>query len=367
MATSTRRIVVAHSGGLDTTIAIPWLAEQHDAEVVAVTLDLGQGSELTDIREAALAAGAVRAHVIDAREEFLAKYVLPALQAGALCDGRDPLSAALGRAIVAARLVDMAHMEGATAIAHGPGLEASVRGVDPSLTVIVPAVLSSMSRTDKLAYARARHIPVIEAAESMETTDANVWGRSVETAGGTDGSRVSQNSGYVLTRSTPDCPDEPAFLELEFQAGVPVSANGIEMPMLEMIESLEIIAGAHGVGRIEGLESGTDGSASYFKHEAPAAVVLQAAHATLERLVIPSDLDRIKRELARVYRALVHEGRWSSPTREAIDAFVRTIQPRVSGSVRLKLFKGECSILDSRASSPDVANRFEPAAEGLAP
>ena len=372
MTKSTTRIVLAHSGGLDTSIAIPWLAERHDAEVVAVTLDLGQDSELTEIREAALAAGAVRAHVIDACGEFVERYALVALQAGALYDGCDPLSTALGRAIVAARLVDVARMEGATAIAYGPGLDASVRALDPSLTVIVPTTLWELSHADKLAYARARNVHVVTAAEGSAAASANVWGRYVGTFA--SGAAAAQDIGYVLTRSALDCPDEPAYLDIEFEAGVPVRANAIEMTLLEMMESLEIIAGAHGVGRIERLESDAAGDTlSRVVFEAPAAVVLHTAHRALERLVIPADLDRVKRGLARTYADLVHQGRWSSLTREAIDAFVRTTQPRVTGLVRLKLFKGECRVLESRSphavdldsSRSTVADQFEPAAEGL--
>ena len=371
MTKSTTRIVLAQSGGLDSSIAIPWLAERHDAEVVAVTLDLGQDSELTEIREAALAAGAVRAHVIDACGEFVERYALVALQAGALYDGCDPLSAALGRAIVAARLVDVARMEGATAIAYGPGLDASVRALDPSLTVIVPTTLWELSHADKLAYARARNVHVVTAAEGSAAASANVWGRYVGTfAPGA----AAQDIGYVLTRSALDCPDEPAYLDIEFEAGVPVRANAIELTLLEMMESLEIIAGAHGVGRMERLETGAAGDTlSRVVFEAPAAVVLHAAHRALERLVIPADLDRVKGGLARTYADLVHQGRWSSLGREAIDAFVRTTQPRVTGSVRLKLFKGECRVLEVRSphavdldsSRSTVADQFEPAAEGL--
>ena len=365
------RIVLAHCGGLDTSIAIPWLTERHDTEVVAVTVDLGQDSELTEIRETALAAGAVRAHVIEASGQFIERFALPALQAGALYAGCDPMAGHLGRAVVAARLIDVARMEKATAVAYGPGLEPWVHALAPSLTVIVPARLWGLSRADKLAYARAHNVHIVDPTEAFAAAKANIWGRSA----GIEPGAVSPapDSGYVLTRPAHDCPDEAAYLDIEFEAGVPVRANAIEMTLLEMIESLEIIAGAHGVGRIERIESRADGTRSHVACEAPAAVVLYAAHRALERLVIPSDLDRIKSELAVDYAELVHGGRWFSPTREAIDAFVRTIQPRVTGSVRLKLFKGECRVLEIRSphaldvdrSQQHAANQFEPAAEGL--
>ena len=362
------RIVLAHSGGLDTSIAIPWLVERHGAEVVTLTLDLGQDGELTEIREAALAAGAVRAHVIDASAELVDRYAMPAMQAGALLDGCDPLAAALGRAIVAARLVDVARMERASAIAYGPSLEASVRALDASIPVIMPAVLWEMSLADKIAYGRSRNVHVASTEETA-AAEANVWGRSV----GRIASGASPETGYVLTRSAGDCPDEPAFLDIDFAAGLPVRVNAIEMPLLEMIESLEIIAGAHGVGRIERFETAANGVATRFPVEAPAAVVLHASHRALEAVVIPTDLERLKGDLARVYADLVHHGRWASQTREAIDAFVRTIQPRVSGSVRMKLFKGECEVLEVRSQhvgeddtvDSDEMTDFVPAPEGL--
>jgi argininosuccinate synthase len=369
MTKAKTRIVLAHSGGLDTSIAIPWLSERHAAEVVTVTLDLGQDSELTEIREAALAAGAVRAHVIDASAELVDRYAMPALQAGALHDGCDPLAAALGRAIVAARLVDVAMMERASAIAYGPGLEASVHALGSSLPVITPSILWEMSRADKLAYARARNVHLSSSTDETSAAKTNVWGRSVRR---TDGA-TSSDAAYTLTRSARDCPDEPASLDIDFTEGLPVRVNAIEMPLIEMIESLEIIAGAHGVGRLERVESGADGVATRLSAEAPAAIVLHASHGALERVVTPPDLERLKGDLARVYADLVHQGRWASPTREAIDAFVRTIQPRVTGSVRLKLFKGECEVLEVRSphaiaadiAEADAGGRFEPAPEGL--
>jgi argininosuccinate synthase len=327
-----RRILLAHSGGLQTSAAIPWLAERYQAEVVVLTLDLGQGQELTAVRERALAAGAVRAHVIDAREEFVRDYILPALQAGAFADAPRPLAPALGRALIATRAVQIAQMESASAIACGPGLEAAVRALEPSRQVIVTAV------------------PDVRAAGL--NVDVNLWGRSVHRADMDDTWLEVPESLYTLTRAPRDCPDEPAYLQIDFESGIPLRANGIEMPMLELIESLEIIGGAHGVGRIELVESdGTDkrDDKCRIAQEGPAGLLLQKAYSALERLVVARDLDRVKRYLGRAYADLVHDGRWSSPTREAIDAFVRTVQPRVTGSVRLKLFKGHCRVVGRRS------------------
>jgi argininosuccinate synthase len=349
------RIVLAYSGGLDTSAAIAWLAEQYSAEVIAVTLDLGQGRELTDVRERALAVGAARAHVLDVRDEFANDYILPALQAGALYEDRYPLATALSRPLIARKLVDVARMEGASVIAHGCNgkandelrLELGVRALDPSMTVLAPARIWGMTRDQLVAYARERRIPI--PADSPYTVDTNLWGRSIERGVLEDPWQESPEDIYALTRSPRDCPDEPAYVEVEFEQGVPLRANGVEMPLVELIESVETIAGAHGVGRIDMVENAAAGGKSREIYEAPAAVVLHTAHGELEKLVVPRDLERLGHDLGRAYADLAYNGRWFSPTREAIDAFMRTIQPRVTGAVRLKLFKGDCRVVGRRS------------------
>ena len=351
------RIVLAYSGGLDTSIAVAWLAEKYAAEVIAVTLDLGQGRELTDVRERALAVGAVRAHVLDVREEFARDYILPALQAGALYEDRYPLATALGRPLIARKLVDVARMDGATIVAHGCNgkandelrLELGVRALDPSLTVLAPARSWGMSRAEELEYAKARRIPIPSTIDSPYTVDTNLWGRSIERGVLEDPWQESPEDIYALTRSPQTCPNEPAYVEVEFERGVPVRANGIEMPLIELIESVETIAGAHGVARIDMVENAASGVKSREIYEAPAAVVLHTAHSELEKLVIPRDLERLAHDMGRAYADLAYNGRWFSPTREAIDAFMATIQPRVTGAVRLKLFKGDCRVVGRRS------------------
>ena len=346
------RIVLGYSGGLDTSIAIPWLAERYQAEVIAVTVDLGQGRELTDLRERALALGATRAHVLDARDEFAREYILPSLQAGALYEDRYPLATALARPLIAKKLVEVARLEGATAIAHGCAirgndqvrLEIAARALDPSITVIAPAREWGMTRAQEIEYARARHIQ-IPSDRSPYSTDANLWGRSIARGVLEDPSKEPPDDIYLLTRAPQQCPDEPAYIEIEFEAGVPLRANGIEMPLVELIESIETIAGAHGVGRIDMVENPLVGTKSREIYEAPTAVVLHMAHAELETLVVPRDLARLSRELSRTYADLAYNGLWFSPTREAIDGFVARVQQRVTGSVRMKLFKGACRVV----------------------
>lgn len=352
-----RRIALAYSGGLDTSVAIPWLAEKYDAEIIAVTIDLGQGHELSNVRERALAIGAVRAHVVDAREEFAREYILPALQAGAVYEDHYPLATALGRPLIARHLVEIARMEGATAIAHGctgkdndqVGLDVSARALEPGIQVIAPARMWGMTRTDEIEYARARHIQVPVTLASPYSTDSNLWGRSIECGVLEDPWQEPPDEIYTLTRAPRDCPDEPAYLDIEFDAGVPVRTNGIEMPLLELFESLETIAGSHGVGRIDMIENRLVGIKSREVYEAPAAVVLHAAHLELENLVMARDLQRIKHDMGRLYADAVYNGLWFSQTREAIDAFVRAIQPRVTGAVRLKLFKGHCRVVGRKS------------------
>ncbi|MEP6918476.1 MAG: argininosuccinate synthase, partial [Acidobacteriota bacterium] len=217
------------------------------------------------------------------------------------------------------------------------------------ITVIAPARIWGMTRPDEIEYARARSIPVPVTLASPYSTDSNLWGRSIECGMLEDPWLEPPEEIYTLTRPAQECPDEPAYLDLEFEAGVPVRTNGIEMPLLELIESLETIAGAHGVGRIDMVENRLVGIKSREIYEAPAAVVLHAAHAELQKIVIARDLQRLAHDMSRVYADLVYNGLWYSQTREAIDAFVRSIQQRVTGTVRLKLFKGDCRVVGRKS------------------
>ena len=347
------RIVLAYSGGLDTSVAIPWLAEKYGAEVVAVTMDLGQGKELDDVRERALAIGAVRAHVIDLREEFARDFILPALQAGAIYEGRYPLATALGRPLISKHLVEIARIEGATAIAHGctgkgndqVRMDVSARALEPSIKVIAPARMWGLTRPEEIEYARQRGIPVPATVDSPYSTDSNLWGRSIECGCLEDPWQEPPEEIYVLTKSPQESPETPAYVELEFERGVPVGINGVSMSLVELIQSLETIAGAHGVGRIDMVENRLVGIKSREIYEAPAAVALHAAHRELQKFVTPRDLERLTAELAVKYADLVYNGLWYTPTREAIDALVAKVQEKVTGVIRLKFYKGDCRVV----------------------
>lgn len=352
-----KRIVLAYSGGLDTSVAVHWLADKYDAEVVAVTVDLGQGKELDNIRERAMAVGAVRAHVVDVREEFAQQYILPALQAGAIYENQYPLATALGRPLITKKLVEIARIEDAEAIAHGctgkgndqVRMDVSARALNPEIVVIAPAREWGMTRPDEIEYARANGIPVPASVDNPYSTDVNLWGRSIECGVLEDPWTEPPEDIYALTRSPTDAPDVPAYVEIEFEAGVPTKVNGVAMPLTELIHSLETIAGAHGVGRLDMVENRLIGIKSREIYEAPAAVVLHAAHRELEAMVIPRDLERLKHDLGRTYADLVYNGLWFTPTRDAIDAFVAKVQERVTGTTRVKLFKGACRVVGRRS------------------
>ena len=353
------RIVLAYSGGLDTSVAVRWLADRYDAEIVTVTMDLGQGKELDDVRERALAVGAVRAHVVDVREEFAREYVLPALQAGAVYEDRYPLATALGRPLIAARLVEIAQFENAGIIAHGctgkgndqVRIDVSARALAPAIRVVAPAREWGMTRPDEIEYARAHGIPIPASVDNPYSTDANLWGRSIECGVLEDPWTEPPEEIYALTRAPTACPDVPAYVEVEFEAGVPTKVNGVAMPLGELINSLDTIAGAHGVGRIDMLENRLVGIKSREIYEAPAATVLHTAHRELEALVIPRDLERLKHDMGRTYADLVYNGLWFTPAREAIDAFVAKVQERVNGTARLKLYRGDCRIVGRRSAN----------------
>ena len=353
-----KRIILAYSGGLDTSVAIPWLKETYGAEIIAVTLDLGQGHELNQIRERAMATGAIRCHVLDVREEFARDYILPALQADALYEERYPLATALSRPLIAKKLVDIAHMENATAIAHGctgkgndqVRIDVSARAIDPAINVIAPARDWGMTRPEEIAYARARNVSVPTTIASPYSTDQNLWGRSIECGVLEDPWNEPPDDIYTLTKAPADAPAVPAYVEIEWQAGVPTSVNGVEMPLVELIDSLETIAGVHGVGRIDMVENRLVGIKSREIYEAPAGLLLHQAHRELEGLVTPRDLQRLKQRLSQEYADIVYNGLWCSPTRAAIDAFVQNIQPRVTGTTRLKLYKGDCRVVGRKSA-----------------
>lgn len=342
------RIVLAYSGSLDTSVAIPWLSERYRAEVIAVTLDLGQGQELESVRDRALATGALRAHVLDVREEFARDYVLRALKADAVDANGHPMAAALSRPLIASKLIEIAGIEQASAVAHGgtsldhdqERLDVAAHALNPAMPVFAPTRDWGMTRSDVLSYAQSRHLALPADADRPYTIDANLWGRSIAS----DGTANPRSEDLcVLTKAPADCPDEPAAIELTFDRGTPMAINGVAMPLLDLVGSLATIAAAHGVGRIA-LPDRSEGRAWFALCEAPAAVVLHAAHRALQAQVTSKDLERQCRETSLAYADLVARGEWFGPARAALDAAVIATEAGVTGVVTLKLFKGTCRV-----------------------
>jgi argininosuccinate synthase len=294
-------------------------------------------------------------------------------------EGRYPLATALGRPLIAKYLVEVAHIEGTNAIAHGCSgkgngqvrMDISARALDPDIKVIAPAREWDLTWNDEIDYARERGIPLSTAADSPYSTDANLWGRSIE-CGELDDPWIEPTEDiYILTKEPTESPDRPAYVEIAFERGVPVSINGIAMSMVELVSSLDTIAGAHAVGRVDMVENRLVGIKSREIYEAPAAVVLHLAHKELQSFVTPRDLERLTSELGVKYADLVYNGLWYTPTREAIDALVRKVQEKVTGVIRLKLFKGDCRVVGRRSpyalydlamATHDEADAFDHAA-----
>ena len=353
------KVVLAYSGGLDTSVAIPWLREARGLDVVTLTVDVGQPVDLEKVRAKALASGAVGAYVADARAEFADEFLRPALQANALYEGVYPLSTALARPLIARRLVDVARQEGAGAVAHGctgkgndqVRFELSTQSLAPELEVIAPAREWAMNRDDEIAYAAAHGIAVEAKRSSPYSTDENLWGRSVECGILEDPAVEPPEEVYAWTSSPSTAPEEPAYVNVQFEAGVPVALAGRRRPLHELIADLNRVAGNHGVGRIDHLESRVVGIKSREVYECPAATVLLEAHRALEALILPRDVLAFKRQVEQRYAELVYDGLWFAPLRPCLEAFVATSQTRVSGEVSVKLLKGRASVAGRRSDA----------------
>jgi argininosuccinate synthase len=338
-----RRIVLACSGDLVTSVAIPWLTEQYGAEVVTVTVDLGQSDALDDVRARAQAAGAVRAHVIDAREEFAERFLLPALQSCALDDDRQAVAVSLARLLVARHLVATAVLEEADAVAHGAaesgasdGLARMIHALHPAVRVLAPAREWSLTRPAQIAYARTSDIPVLEPLSRPVAFSSNLWGRS---AWRTDESDVAVWP-MPSSRTASRAPVMPAVVAIRFDRGVPVAINDVELPLVDLIASLATIAGAHGVGRLTDVPLGA--AAERIAVDAPAAAVLRTASRELRAVVWPS---RVASRLATEYAGIIVNGGWFAPARDALDSRLTSARRHLTGTIRLELFKGACRVV----------------------
>ncbi|NLJ48858.1 MAG: argininosuccinate synthase [Candidatus Atribacteria bacterium] len=378
-----KKIVLAYSGGLDTSVAIRWLQEKYDADVFAVTLDLGQGKDLEGVQKKALSIGAKEAFVFDVREEFLSNYVLPALWAGAIYEKRYPLATALSRPLIAKYLVQVAEEKGATHIAHGctgkgndqVRIEVSVAALNPDLQMIAPARIWGWTRDEEIEWAHANGIPVPVTVDSPYSVDVNIWGRSIECGVLEDPWAEPPEDIYQWTCSPEKAPDEAVTVEIGFENGVPKLLKGQFYSLVNIVEELNTLGGTHGFGRIDHVENRLVGIKSREIYECPAALLLHEAYKDLENLVMPREVTHFKSILEDKYSLMVYEGLWFSPLREALDAFMQKIAERASGSIRLKLYKGsmqiterksENSLYDFALATYDKGDRFDHAsAEGF--
>jgi argininosuccinate synthase len=350
------RVVLAYSGGLDTSVAIPYLTEQ-GYEVVAVAVDVGQPGNLSEAVDRAGRLGAVEAHLVDARDRFVKGFVLPALAANALYQGRYPLVSALSRPLIAEILIDYAGRANATAVAHGctgkgndqVRFEVSLTALAPDLEVLAPVRDWGMNREGTIAYANERSLPIATTKSSPYSIDENLWGRSIECGVLEDPWSPPPDDVFKLTTA----PSEDVVeVEVGFERGVPVSIDGETLPPRSVVESLGKIAGEHGIGRIDMIEDRLVGIKSREVYEAPAAVALVAAHIDLEALTLERSVAREKRRLEQTWAELVYEGLWFSPLREALDAFVAATQASVTGDVRLRLGGGAAVPVGRRSPKP---------------
>jgi argininosuccinate synthase len=374
--TVTDRVVLAYSGGLDTSVAIGWIAEETGAEVIAVAADVGQGGEDMDtIRERALGCGAVEAVVLDLRDEFAEEYCLPALQANALYMDRYPLVSALSRPTIVKHLVDAARYHGADTVAHGctgkgndqVRFEVGIAALAPDLKVLAPVRDFAWTRDKAIAYAGEKSLPIDVSKRSPYSIDQNLWGRAVETGFLEDIWNAPTEDVYSYT-SSPARPREPDVVTIAFERGVPVAVDGERVTVRQAIERLNERAGAHGVGRLDMVEDRLVGIKSREVYEAPGAIALIAAHSELEGVTVERDLARFKRQVGQRWTELVYDGLWFSPLKSALDAFLAQTQEYVTGEIRLELHGGravvtgrrsEASLYDYNLATYDTGDSFD--------
>lgn len=362
------KVVLAYSGGVDTSVCIPYLKEEWGVEdVITLAADLGQGEELGPIKEKALTSGASISLVEDVTEIFVKDYAFPAIQANALYENRYPLGTALARPLIAKILVEAAEKYGADAVAHGctgkgndqVRFDVSIAALNPNIKVLAPAREWGMSREETIAYGEKFGIPTPVKKSSPYSIDRNLLGRSVEAGPLEDPWTEPEEEIYVMTKAIADTPDEPEYVEITFEQGLPTHVNGKALSPVSLITELNDVVGRHGVGRIDMIENRLVGIKSREIYESPALLVLIQAHRDIESLTLTKDVTQYKRGIEETYSQLVYNGQWYSPLKMALDAFIQKTQERVSGTVRIKLFKGTANIVGRKSNeslyAPDLA------------
>ncbi len=370
------KVVLAFSGGLDTSVMVKWLQEKYGYDVVTLTLDLGQGKDLKKVEEKAWSLGVVNHYSIDAREEFINNYVVPAIKANALYMDAYPISSSLSRPLIASKLVEVAELEGAEAVAHGctgkgndqVRFDITIKALNPKLKIIAPVREWNMTRDREIEYAKEHGIPIPATVDSPYSIDQNLWGRSIECGVLEYPEKEPPEEIYEWTAPPEKAPDEAEYITIGFEEGVPTSLNGEEMTTLELVERVKDIAGKHGVGRIDHIEDRIVGLKSREVYECPAAITILKAHFDLEKMVLTRHEKLFKRIVDHEWAYLVYAGLWMDPLKEALDAFIDKTQERVTGEVTLKLYKGSAhvvgrsspySLYDLNLATYDISSTFD--------
>ena len=351
------KVVLAYSGGLDTSVAIKWIKERYGLDVIAFTVDIGNVANLESIRQKALDLGAIEALVTDAREIFINSFVFPALQADAIYEGQYPLATALGRPLIAQLMVNIAKKEGATAVAHGctgkgndqVRLDVSVAALAPELKIIAPAREWNMTREQTITYAQQHNIPIPITKASPYSIDENLWGRSIECGMLENPWNEPPEDVFAWTKELKETPAQPCYIEIGFEKGIPTSLNNEKLNSIMLIQKIHQLAGEHGVGRIDHIENRLVGIKSREIYEAPASTVLLKAHQALEDMVLTKEQLRFKSKVAIEYADLIYNGLWFSAFRQDLSAYVESSQRYVTGTVKVKLHKGNCQIVGRKS------------------
>lgn len=338
---------------MDTSVAIRWLQQKYDLDVIAVSVNVGQPGDLQEAVDRALRIGAVKAYAFDATEEFVTEYIAPSLKANALYMGAYPLATSIARPLIAKTMVEIAKKEGAKYIAHGctakgndqVRFDVSIAALAPEIKIIAPMREWVMTREEEIEYARQNDVPIKVKKECPYSTDENIWGRSCECGILEDAMAEPPKDAFEWTTDPLDAPDAPEYVEIDFRKGLPVGLDGTEMPMTDIIKRLNQLGGKHGYGRVDHIEDRLVGIKSREVYEAPAALMLINAHKDLEKMVLTKDVLNFKRGVEQRYSELCYDGLWFSPLKNALDAFVAETQEHVEGTVRVKLYKGSATIV----------------------
>ncbi len=351
------KLILAYSGGLDTTTAIKWLSVEQGYDVIALNIDVGKSREQPVVESRGLAAGALKVRVIDGREDFLRYFAFPALAAGAVYQDQYPLATALARPLMAKLLVDVAHEEGATAVAHGctgkgndqVRFDVGIQTLDPTLKIVAPTRENAMAREYQIEYLKQHGVDIPWGQKGPFSIDENMWGRSAEAGVLEDPWAEPPREAYEWTRDPEEAPATPEYVEIEYQSGMPIRLNGEDIGPVAMVERLNDLGGLHGVGRIDHVEDRLVGIKSREIYEAPAGVILHTAHRALESLTLSKQQIKLKKLIATEYAELIYNGLWFSAHHQDIAAYVASTQRHVTGTVRVKLHRGQATVAGRRA------------------